>query len=283
MLQIARLRYRFKAIDDIRLPPFAGSAVRGVFGHSLKEAVCVTGRHDCRGCPQVRSCSYTALFETQLHRPDVTNAPHPLVFGVDHLRRELRRSFTWHIDATLIGAAYSHAAAIRLAWDLAGRRGFNHADFRLLGVEPVQVGVDTAPLEIAPPRVELTFHSPYRSKVKGRLVTDRTFDIQTCVTLLLRRIENLRATHDPDSEPMPVRRLIDEAASLVTTKKDLRWTHWQRSSSRQKTHMKLEGLTGTVVIQGDGLAALVPWLELGQYLHAGKNTLFGLGRYTIRV
>ena len=41
-LPLARYRFKFRAIDTVRLPSYAGSAWRGVFGRSLKKIVCVT-------------------------------------------------------------------------------------------------------------------------------------------------------------------------------------------------------------------------------------------------
>jgi hypothetical protein len=44
--------------------------------------------------------------------------------------------------------------------------------------------------------------------------------------------------------------------------------------------MTLGGVVGTWTLRGD-LAPLLPWLWLGQWLHAGKNATMGMGRYTL--
>jgi hypothetical protein len=61
----------------------------------------------------------------------------------------------------------------------------------------------------------------------------------------------------------------------------LTWHDWTRWSSRQQQHMKLGGLMGRFRLPNGALADLWPLIWLGQYLHIGKNTSFGLGAYRI--
>ncbi len=63
----------------------------------------------------------------------------------------------------------------------------------------------------------------------------------------------------------------------------LRWHEWTRYSSRQHTLMELGGLLGTFELSGPDLAPLWPLLWLGQWVHAGKGTTFGLGAYRLEL
>lgn len=63
-LPLARYRFKFRAIDTVRLPDYAGSAWRGVFGRSLKKIVCVTREPRCEPCLLYRNCIYPYIFET---------------------------------------------------------------------------------------------------------------------------------------------------------------------------------------------------------------------------
>ncbi len=54
----------------------------------------------------------------------------------------------------------------------------------------------------------------------------------------------------------------------------------ERYSARQDTRMKMGGFVGKVDYQGN-LAEFVPLLKLGERVHIGKGTAFGLGRYEI--
>ena len=60
----------------------------------------------------------------------------------------------------------------------------------------------------------------------------------------------------------------------------LRWHDWSRYSSRQQREMTLGGAIGTWTLEGE-LAPLLPWLQLGERLHVGKNTTLGMGGYTL--
>jgi hypothetical protein len=62
----------------------------------------------------------------------------------------------------------------------------------------------------------------------------------------------------------------------------LRWSEWTRFSSRQNTTMQMGGLVGAIALEGSGLAAFWPALWLGQWVHVGKGTSFGLGKYRLR-
>jgi hypothetical protein len=72
---------------------------------------------------------------------------------------------------------------------------------------------------------------------------------------------------------------MHEAGSLRDCK-SLRWWDWTRYSARQKREMTLGGLLGHWTIEGD-LKRWLPLLWIGQWLHAGKNSTFGLGGFEL--
>jgi CRISPR/Cas system endoribonuclease Cas6 (RAMP superfamily) len=61
---------------------------------------------------------------------------------------------------------------------------------------------------------------------------------------------------------------------------NIRWRDWERYSARQDTRMKMGGFVGKVNYRGD-VGEFLPLLRLGEILHLGKGTGFGLGRYEI--
>lgn len=92
VLPIGRYGLEFQALDPIRLPDYAGSAWRGIFGRALKRLVCVTREPVCAECVLYRFCVYPYIFETP---PDptvgklrkYTAAPHPFVLLPDMASR----------------------------------------------------------------------------------------------------------------------------------------------------------------------------------------------------
>lgn len=76
------------------------------------------------------------------------------------------------------------------------------------------------------------------------------------------------------------RGLIAAAEEVETVTSDLRWYDWERYSVRQDTRMKLGGVVGRGTYKGD-LQSFLPLLHLGEVVHVGKGTSFGLGKYEI--
>jgi hypothetical protein len=63
LLPIARYRFAFRMQDDLRLPQYAGSLLRGQFGAALRRTACLTGAPTCKGCPLLATCPYPEIFE----------------------------------------------------------------------------------------------------------------------------------------------------------------------------------------------------------------------------
>lgn len=64
VLTLARYEFRVRADDDVVLPPFLGSTLRGAFGHALKAISCSMPHGDCGRCFLVERCLYPRFFET---------------------------------------------------------------------------------------------------------------------------------------------------------------------------------------------------------------------------
>lgn len=305
MLRLSRYSFHFTALDEIRLPAFAGSALRGLFGHGLRRTACITNLESCNGCSLRHQCSYTQLFEAQLASTGKGMVLQPLVMSLDQYAASYRPGECFGLEMTLIGKANRHLPYLIPAWQRAGQRGLGKAQARFALAEvrvrnltdqsassiysqaegltamPVQADLWHPTLDSRVTQVELRFITPYRAKKDKQLVTPANFEPRGLLIGLIRRIETLRAQHDPDSPTLDIQRLLDAAARVTMPKAELRWTEVKRYSSRQQTEMQLDGITGDIQFSGTGLAPLYPLLELGQWLHLGKNTLFGLGQYRI--
>jgi hypothetical protein len=136
----------------------------------------------------------------------------------------------------------------------------------------------SGPLD-ASSRVRLMFLTPLRIVYEERLSSELPFHV--LVRNLLRRLAHLSYFHcggDPDA--VAFREWIALAETVRTTEHTLKWHDWRRYSTRQRTTMALGGLVGTVTYVGP-LAPFLPLLRVGQVIHAGKGTSFGLGRYRL--
>jgi CRISPR/Cas system endoribonuclease Cas6 (RAMP superfamily) len=60
--------------------------------------------------------------------------------------------------------------------------------------------------------------------------------------------------------------------------------HWRdeikRFSSKRKEEMIFGGLIGNIEYKGD-LQLFMPFLNIGEHIHIGEKTTFGLGKYEI--
>jgi CRISPR-associated endoribonuclease Cas6 len=97
---------------------------------------------------------------------------------------------------------------------------------------------------------------------------------------LLRRLSNLAYFHCGTELDLDFRGLISAAERIEAVSSDLRWYDWERYSARQDARMKLGGFLGRVTYRGD-LQPFLPLLRLGEFVHIGKGTSFGLGKYEI--
>lgn len=305
MLKFSRYRLDCLALDEIRLPTWPGSALRGILGHGLKRTVCVTNLDNCQDCSLRRQCAYTQLFETQVAHDQQGLVLQPLVMTLDKYEGIYSPGECFGFELRLIGKANRHLPYLIPAWQRAGLRGlgktnarfeldrFSRLDFASnlweILYSQTEGGQNYSPtpadwqpqIDSTPESLWLELITPYRSKRDGRLVTPRTFEPRGFLISLISRIEALRAQHDPDSPALDLGQLIPAAGQVRMPESELVWTEVSRHSSRQKTAMQMGGVTGRLRLEGPGLELLHPLLELGQWLHVGKNSLFGLGQYRL--
>ncbi len=140
---------------------------------------------------------------------------------------------------------------------------------------PCPVGRKSAPLGGA--TVKLV--TPMRIMLDKRLQKRLTF--KAFFKTLIRRISSLMYYYTSiKMDPDEVRRLIELSEDIKTVEDKTFWQDWKRYSAKQKEEMNMGGLVGAIRYRGD-LEPFWPYLKLGELVHVGKNTSFGLGRYEI--
>ncbi|MCU0836673.1 MAG: CRISPR system precrRNA processing endoribonuclease RAMP protein Cas6 [Chromatiaceae bacterium] len=305
---VQRLRFMLEAVDPLRLPPYAGSAWRGLLGYGLRRTACVTRQPVCDGCLLRHTCVYSTFFESPA-QPQADGRyqtlPHPFVLEPDlEAGREVLAGDPTRLGVTLLGPYTAQAPYLIHALQLAGGRGLGREGrrFRVVALErEASVGAgdwervyDTESGEYharpVPPvvvpdwpgaPVRLTLVTPLRIKRHGHFVGAGDFAPADLLRHLCARVEHLARLYGGDGSGFDWTSLHGYVDKVHLRAADLRWHEWTRYSSRQDTLMQMGGLLGTVELDGDGLAAFWPVLWLGQWLHVGKGTSFGLGGYRV--
>ena len=117
-----------------------------------------------------------------------------------------------------------------------------------------------------------------RLRYEGKITDNLEFHV--LIRNLLRRISSLMYFHCGESLDCDFKVLIENATEVKIQSSELRWHDWERYSARQNQRMTLGGLVGKITYSGN-FNEFMPFIKLGEYVHVGKGTTFGLGMYEI--
>ncbi|MDN3514311.1 MAG: CRISPR system precrRNA processing endoribonuclease RAMP protein Cas6 [Candidatus Brocadia sp.] len=129
-------------------------------------------------------------------------------------------------------------------------------------------------------KITISLLTPLRLRFDGSITDEIEFHV--LIRSLLRRISSLSYFHCNEKLEVDFKGLIEKAKAVRQTASDIQWFDWKRYSTRQEEWMSLGGVTGAISYEGD-LSEFMPFLKLGEYVHVGKGTSFGLGKYSITV
>lgn len=287
-LPILRLHFSLRTLEMLHLEGYAGSTWHGALGHALLAV--------SPACAEL-------LYGTEL----ANDLPRPMAL-LPYANGHWYEPGAWlGFCLTLFGHAVEHASVVALAVEHMAERGLGagRARLRLMhaSVEMAdgmtqpwlnQAGVTLAPPrpmmadEVAMPwsghparRAVLQFDTRLRLKHANGLLRSAP----SARILLQRLLERASALclHYGNGQPIPeeiVHAVLVASESVATESSDMQWQEWTRQSGRTGLRMPFGGLVGRLTLRGD-LAPLLPWLGLGEWLHLGSKTTFGLGHYNL--
>ncbi|MBF0496060.1 MAG: CRISPR system precrRNA processing endoribonuclease RAMP protein Cas6 [Deltaproteobacteria bacterium] len=304
-------RMTIEAVDPLHLPPHKGSALRGLFGNVFRKVVCPFKQQDCRNCLLKDKCIYAYVFETippqdQPFLRHMTNAPHPFVFRPPAETRTIyepveRLSF----DLILMGRSeeflpyYVQTFMVMGETGIGLRRGrfilksienldlagagrviYTEADQYLMSPSASLTWSDLLADRPAPDHCTVQFLTPVCLREKGRYLKDIP-SFEVLFRSLLRRIVVLALIHcGVDCSGLDFNGLCRASNTITKISSSFEFKSWERYSSRWKCRHPMGGLIGSVTFAGD-LGPFWPFLLLGEQVHVGKNTSFGLGQYRL--
>jgi len=248
---------------------FIGSTVRGVIGQALKKVVCINPKYECKGCFAIESCLYADMYEKE--------------FNKFRLEFELggRLEFSLYLFEELSGKVPYVLSSLYKAFKELGitRERIRIDDFKMyLNDELVYDGefkeFKNEPFIFEFPsdyeeEITIKFLTPLRIKENNRYVRD---DIK--LKTLLRNINHrfLRLQNKKITK-------LEFTPRVEIINKDLVFKDFTRYSNRQKTKMKLGGLTGEIKAKVD--ENTYKYLKLGEIIGVGKQVTFGLGNIKV--
>ncbi len=100
------------------------------------------------------------------------------------------------------------------------------------------------------------------------------------MTRLLGRLKTLEKVYMGKESEDDYYELITKAKDIKINNSKIKWDDWERFSGSQKKWMMFGGLTGEVSYTGD-LQPFMDVLKMGEWLHIGGKTSFGLGKYEL--
>lgn len=304
-LALARYRFTFRVTEPLHLPDYAGSALRGAFGQALQQVSGVSNTDRDQKTELFLQSPYARIFVPHdIPRESATFSTIrqvPVQYVIEAPIAPARRyqpGESIAFNMVLMGEALDHLAIIILAWRRAFLRGIGKYDGKaeltevehLTGSDAQSIYTDDQPLirehsiELTIPEfqqardVHLQLVTPLRLQQEGKVLGAREMSAGIFLRNLIRRVSYQVQIQHPHAYPMEQIRNLNALAGNVADDRRLAWRDWERYSSRQKQAMKLGGVVGRWYFKNVP-AELLSFIHLGQWMHVGKETAFGLGKY----
>lgn len=314
LLKIAKVKFVIQATEPLWLPAYKGSTFRGAFGTTFHRLLCLQPDTECEQCLFKKDCVYHYIFETPnpqtLPAFDSPKVPHPFILEPPEAAKTqfpVGAELSFHL--VLIGRAIEYLPYFIYTFDEIGRRGgigkFRRQElgrFKLTGVFDLfqqdrqiytgktktmegNLNVLTGELFIAasprrPETLQINFLTPTRIKHRGKFLmfnNPAPFEFQLLVENFYRRLFYLTFFHCIAFEEQFC---LPRTTDVQVASSNLHWHDWERYSNRQQSRMNLGGFIGKIAYAGD-VAAWLPLIRLGEIVHLGKASVFGLGRYRV--
>ena len=208
------------------------------------------------------------------------------------------------IALTLVGRAATALEAVLAAFDFAARAGLGRGrergrarliDLRAVwrggapdvvvfdafsGFRPVAPEIPLLPE--CPARLRVTLATPLRLVREGKLIGPKLFPPAALVANLVRRVSMMCEFFGDSPLDTDFRALKEMWERLVASEPMLAAADQMYWSSRNQKELDMGGVIGSLVLDMAGAEALFPYLWLGQWVHAGKGAVMGMGAIRVR-
>ena len=261
---VLRLVFLLESKEDIILPIYKGSTFHGGFGHALET---------------ISPAGFQYFFRQHEITSGVSLNPYLLTPPGD-TQTEYRKGKQFQLELTLFGVAAKEwhicYEAIKYLGDTLGI-GYRKTKFNIVDIQQKNFTPTSTPKEAS--NITLGFPTRLRFKINNQFCKT-TPEFSFIIKRLHERAERLHELYQSPPSPIDITSLMPLAQNVRIANHSLRWDDWSRFSGRQKQWMKFGGLVGSVSYTGD-IIPFLPLLQLGEWLHLGSKSSFGLGKYEI--
>lgn len=296
--------------EDGTLNTFKGSALRGAFGHALKKAVCTVHKKECTSCILSKQCLFARLFLEKENPTDkkLPSIPYPYVIEPPFDNKTFyKANEQFEFSLVLFGNIWELLPFLVYAFEIMGTKGIGrsndginqNASFiikdviachdnlnqSIYNVEKQKLLSSPKPEDLSyisnsifipsPQKVELILHTPLRFKAKNQFSAN--LDFAQLYKLMLRRVSTTFRAYGEQEIDIDFHVLLEMAQQIKIIDFQIKWEEQVRYSSRQHTKLKIGGLIGSIMYEGN-IIPFLSLLDLATLLHLGKQTSFGLGK-----
>jgi CRISPR/Cas system endoribonuclease Cas6 (RAMP superfamily) len=306
-------RYVFRCIleDDVMLPTFKGSTIRGVFGHALKKVVCALRLAECNACILKSTCVYYMIFEEgEPAGARIAAKPHPYIIEPPlDSKTTYKKGENLEFNIILIGKANDYLPYFICAFENIGSSGigkringkasafildeviyenetiYSSGAKTLLKVDNIlEIRADaflqTESNKSETGSITMRIETPLRLKFENTLEKKPKLSFHILTRAMLRRVSSLFESYGGGEPRLDYKGLVAKASEIEIPESNLSWYDWRRYSNRQDQAMFMGGLVGQITYKG----AIYDFMSLFRFceiFHIGKQTAFGLGKIEI--
>lgn len=269
------IKIDIKASTEMKPPFFMGSMLRGALGVALKRVVCINPKYICENCFASKECLYFEYYEDK-------NVFHKFRLGITLAAENFNFSLYLFEDAVSIlpymlstikktfeevGFGKEHKVAKISSIYANDTLVYNGTDFLSLEtVIPNHLEIDTFCQEVI-----LEFTMPLRIKEANKIAGE-SIQLYTLINNIHSRYLQIKGEET---------RKLGYKVQGEIVKSTLKFVDTERYSNRQRSKMNMGGLKGMLHIKGLDKQSYV-YLKIGEVISAGKQTVFGLGSYTLK-
>ncbi len=290
----SRFRFRLVIEKNAGMPVFKGSMLRGLLGTALRRLNCNVPM-PCDKCLFVKNCAYSILFKPELVNRFTLITP-PFVIHSPDIRRAFKVGDSLEVWLTIFGAYSQYFDYFFNAFNYGMRLGLGRKriPFRLEAItddvsgewvyRDREVNRDWQPAmgdfsELKPGnqcKMRLHFLSPVFLRRNKQPVVHP--EMSSIVDALVRRVHIVNRSIWKDLHFKIDKGFIDELGVSIVSQDVTYRKSFKNSGYGNK--VELSGFYGKVDYVGD-LGFLYPLLKVGEVLHIGVRTSYGLGKYRV--